>query len=492
MIAFARACSMVDAITWARNATGGTTARLGNPDAAAERQAERDRTARAEDAKDEASRIDYAQRLWTASTPIAGTVAERYLVETRRIPAPAPRWPNAVRFHAPSRSLIVAATTADGTVQAVQRVRLTPDGQKADNPAKITNDVLAGAVVRLPGSPSGPLVLAEGPETGLSAWVAARHETWVALGSIAKVEPPVGCLVVIARDDDLAWSPADRKLRELVKAWTAAGIEVVVASPWPERRGDKSDFNDVLQSGGVAAVRERIKAALTPTIKTISRKPVAIARSIMRDTMTRFFDTTATCHPLFGMPSPLPALAAPAFDPDRPSWEVKHDEPTKPPPFPVHVIRVDVGVGKSEAARQGIAKLLTGMRSRDDGRTAVIAVPTHKLSNEASREFNKLPEAQAAGLVADTWRGRTTNDPDAPGKKMCLDLDSVELARAAGQSVEKACCKDKKRVFGFRPAGLDAPTVECPFFAVCGYQAQIKRRADVWFVAHEMLFKKSR
>jgi hypothetical protein len=30
--------------------------------------------------------------------------------------------------------------------------------------------------------------------------------------------------------------------------------------------------------------------------------------------------------------------------------------------------------------------------------------------------------------------------------------------------------------------------MQCPFFDVCGYQAQRQRSADVWFVAHEMLF----
>ena len=232
---------------------------------------------------------------------MAGTVAALYLTGPRAIPAPAGGWPDAIRFHEPTQSLILAATLADGTVQAVQRVRLTPEGRKAegapDQPAKVTKGVLAGAMVRLPGDSTGPLLLAEGPETGLSVWRATGHETWIALGSIAKAAPPVGRLMVIARDDDAAWSPADRKLRERVKAWQAAGIKVVVASPWPGRRGDKSDFNDVIQAGGAAAVQARIEAAIAPSVTVPLRKPVEEARRIIGGAVDQFFSIAAAHDP---------------------------------------------------------------------------------------------------------------------------------------------------------------------------------------------------
>jgi hypothetical protein len=160
-------------------------------------------------------------------------------------------------------------------------------------------------------------------------------------------------MVVIARDDDVAWSPADRKLRELMKAWQAVGIRIAVATPWLERRGDKSDLNDTMQIGGPDAVRARIAAALAPMATPSNRKPVLEARRIMGAAITRFFDAAAQHAP----------------DGDKPA--------------PVHAVRVGVAVGKSLAAGCA-AVLLTGMRAGGDDRTVVFAVPTHALGEEAA------------------------------------------------------------------------------------------------------------
>ena len=101
---------------------------------------------------------------------------------------------------------------------AVQRVHLTPDGRKAEA-GKITNGYMAGAAVRLPGDPTGPLLVAEGPETGLSVWSATGYETWVALGGIANLMPPRSRQIVACRDDDNEHSPSDNRLRGAVRTW---------------------------------------------------------------------------------------------------------------------------------------------------------------------------------------------------------------------------------------------------------------------------------
>jgi putative DNA primase/helicase len=169
----ARSCSMADAIAWSRNWAGLPEHERSRTTAAPERSR---KAANAGEAADQARRIEAAHSLWARSTSIAGTVAARYLTNARAIPAPSTGWPDAARFHALTCSLILAATTTAGAVQAVQRVHLTLDGRKAEGtagrPVKVTNGVLAGAVVRLPGDPAGPLLLAEGPETGLSVWTA--------------------------------------------------------------------------------------------------------------------------------------------------------------------------------------------------------------------------------------------------------------------------------------------------------------------------------
>lgn len=126
-----------------------------------------------------AERIATAQRIAAVAVPAdAGTPADWYLRQVRGIPWPPSGWPDAIRWHPVCRALVAVATTADGTVQAVQRVHLGQDGGKisADEmrarrwrAVKLTNGVGNGAAVRLPGDPAGPLLLAEGPETGVDA-----------------------------------------------------------------------------------------------------------------------------------------------------------------------------------------------------------------------------------------------------------------------------------------------------------------------------------
>jgi putative DNA primase/helicase len=185
---------------------------------------------------DDAKRIATAQRLWKASAPVAGTLGDHYLTAHRGIPCPSHGWPEAVRFHPDSRALIVAATLPDGTVQAVQRVRLTAggakisceDAEKLSPPtSKVTNGVQVGAVIRLPArSLDAPLLLAEGPETGLSVWAATGAETWVALGSMSRLELPAGRRMAACRDDDQRYSPADLSItRALSSTFRNSGCE---------------------------------------------------------------------------------------------------------------------------------------------------------------------------------------------------------------------------------------------------------------------------
>ena len=164
------------------------------------------------------------------------------------------------------------------TITAVQRIHITPEGKKdttrggtgSDMPAKITNGVLRGAYVRLPRMLADTtLIIAEGPETGLSAWVSTGCETWLRLGNIATATPPQGRQVVMAADDDPQDSPAAAALAKKLSEWRASGAKVALATAWPDRRYDKSDLNDTIKAGGLVAVRERIKAA----IATITEDP---------------------------------------------------------------------------------------------------------------------------------------------------------------------------------------------------------------------------
>lgn len=482
LIAYARPCSTAEAIRWAREWTGGT------PEAGAAfkaehaaRQAERDRKARAaavDQATEEQQRTDYATRLWAQAVPVATTLAERYLLEVRQIPAPT-AWPDTVRFHSATRSLIVAATSSDGAVRAVQRIRLAPDAQKAassvDNPTKQTNGVLASAAVRLPGDPAGPLMLAEGPETGLSVWAATGHETWIMLGGMGGVAPPAGRRAVACRDDDPKHSPADRRLLKTVAEWTAAGHQVAVATPWPFRAYDKTDFNDALKQDGAAGVRQRVEASLNPGGGAPIRLPIKVVRERLRTAVTGFFDATRTWAAQSDI-SPSDAGTAQTDAGAAGSNQPTLDSPPRTS-MPVHAIRVDVGSGKSLTALQEAIRLLTEMRAAGDGRSAAFAIPTHALGDELAAIF--AIHAARRGLTAAVWRGMSAPDPDSGSDPMCLNLEAVQDARDAMLDVYRTTCRRKLS---------DGTFATCPFLETCGYERQRRSEADLWIIPHNLLF----
>ena len=152
-------------------------------------------------------------------------------------------------------AMVVAARNNDGLVAGVQRIFIH-EGKKAPvDPVKRTNGVMDGAAVRLPASQGDELVLAEGPETGLSVWQVWGRETWVALGSISKLVDavPVDRRVVIARDADEPGSQADKALMKAVGKMIERGVSVrVVSAPNPTKTG--YDFNDVLIDSGSQAL----------------------------------------------------------------------------------------------------------------------------------------------------------------------------------------------------------------------------------------------
>jgi putative DNA primase/helicase len=474
LIVHVRRCSYDDAKVWAENwlrMPAGAPTRKDAAHPAAEMLAATD----AEIAKragiapmsvdadaDEAKRIAMARRMWAPSVPLAGTLGEQYLIERRGIPRPAEGWPDCVRYHAGTRALIVAATTVDGTVQAVQRVLLTADGAKVSREAavrlspptnKITNGVLSGAAIRLPALvPDAPLLLAEGPETGLSVWAATGAETWIALGSMTGLDLPAGRRMVACRDDDVRYSDAERSIKKALRAWRKSGLDIVGVTPWRVRRFDKSDFNDAIQQEGLGAVRDGIALALNPHCGTDGRGPKENLADVRKGL------ALGSCY-LFAIASEVP----------QDYWIE---------PFTIGC-RVDVGVGKSVIARSAAAEALALLRQREDNRTVAIAVPTHKLGDEQALAFNALPRSRKVGLDAAVWRGREAADPHAAGETMCLDLPAARDAISAGMDVQKAACR---RVI------TGVSDIKCQFHDQCGYQRQRRQKADLWLVPHEMIF----
>lgn len=557
LIMHQRACGFADAVLWGANrygiATDGQQAHPINAAALAERdiarKAEQARK-QAEAEADEAGRIAYARALAKASVLVAGTIAERYLIETRGIQRPSNGWPEAVRYHRESRSLLLIGTDNNGEVRFVQRVYLTADARKispeeaeARNlPApKTTNGLMTGAYVRLPGPADGALMLAEGPESGLSVWAATQAETWLSIGAITRHKPPLDRRVVICRDDDKPQSPAAKALSDALRSWGATGADIVVATPWIVRRGDKSDFNDTIKDGGAEAVRARIDAALLTGFKAPVRHDAEDARKLLKEPLAAFFNAvkdryaairnetkrlraelTATAEFPDEIVAVRKARAAAlearrlaairprtnetraAAEAAKRAWEhvrtlrgAISDEARKAAqaigadiakrakeaalgaaePVFVHGIRADVGLGKSSATRPLVLNLLQSLRDAGDKRNIAIAIPTHALGDEQADKLNEILNRH--DFRARVWRSRRARISPEANETMCLDLDAVRDAEEAMLDPQTAVCQREMP---------DGTVLKCAFSDTCQFQKQREAKADVWLMAHELLF----
>lgn len=227
------------------------------PDAATLAQRESERRADAE------KRAGQAFRLWREAQPIGGTIAERYL-RGRGITCPLPA---TLRYHpacwhgaTAKRYQAMVALVQGGDGCAIHRTYLRPDGLgKADiEPAKAMLGATAGGAVRLTDGP-GPLVVAEGIETGLSlaSGLLGRPATiWAALSTsglrglrlpcsnVADVARAAPRLTIAADGDE----PGRAAAHALATRAHGLGWQVSLL-PAPEGR----DWNDILTGKAVAA-----------------------------------------------------------------------------------------------------------------------------------------------------------------------------------------------------------------------------------------------
>ena len=168
----------------------------------------------AESARREDSRR-FARRIWKATRPLAGTVAEASL-EARGVGnvagAPALRFhPSLTHRTAPGRfpALVAGVQDVGGRFLGIQRTYLAVDGSsKASvDPVRASLGSLAGGAVRLAESIDGRLLLGEGIETtAAAALVLDWHGgAWATLGTsgLRAVEIPAGVRhVTIVADRD--------------------------------------------------------------------------------------------------------------------------------------------------------------------------------------------------------------------------------------------------------------------------------------------------
>ncbi len=406
----------------------------------ARRQAQAEKLAKdeAEEAKDRRRRIASAARIWKRTIPVSGTLAGRYVRETRCIPIET--WPLSVRLDPVENALVLMAEDDTGAFLGVQLVRLTASATKIEGDGrklvKQSYGVLMGAAVRLPGDEHGPIILAEGPETGLSVWAATGFETWIALGSMAKLSPPMGRTIIVARDDDPKDGGAWKGLSKAITEWRETGREVFEAHPWETRRADKSDFNDVIRALGPEAVRARFNLVIDEPL-VIGQRLVRLgeARATLDRRVAEFTGVAKAWAPGSGN-------------------------------YPVHGIGVTLGTGKTETALRHAKTMLLDLRAAGDDRAVVMAVPEHRLSAEIKIRAQTLGISNIA-----IWRGREARLPGGEdGATMCGNLNDVRLAQRLYADVADDVCKT------------------CPLRDGCAYLAQRDLDADLWIVGHPIIF----
>ncbi len=144
------------------------------------------------------------------------------------------------------------------------------------------------------------------------------------------------------------------------------------------------------------------------------------------------------------------------------------------PPLPRLALRIDVGLGKSTAARRGIVELLA--TTAFGSRKVIYGVPRHDLAEEQCQGFLEL------GIEAMVWKGRSAPDPTPANSErlMCLDPSAPFDAIEVEQVIEPSSCKVQH----------DGNLHVCPLYHQCGYQAQKPRAvaAQVIVCAHDTLF----
>jgi putative DNA primase/helicase len=192
-----------------------------------------------------------AFRIWTASSPIAQTIGERYF-RSRAITGPLP---TELRFmseleHWPTRQMlpaIVARVNAvDGAFLGVHLTFLTDDGcanTALGDKRKLVLGSIRGGAVRLAEPAGGELMVAEGIETSLSVAEATGCPVWSALSTsgLKTLELPAGVTsVTIAADGD---DPGADAAASAERRWRAEGRRVRIRSAPPGL-----DFNDLAQA----------------------------------------------------------------------------------------------------------------------------------------------------------------------------------------------------------------------------------------------------
>ena len=418
------------------------------------RDAERTK-ARATGAAQEAAQLDAARQTWAATVPIDGTLGATYLRDTRGIPTPEGGWPAVLRWHPGYRAIVALATDDAGELRAVHRIHLDSAGRNVVIPAgkngksrkkKLTDGPRRGALVRLPafGPAAGTVLRGEGVETGLSGWRATGYETQIVLGALAQTEPVPGRRTILLADDDAPGSTAAAAVDAAQTKWRERGLTFAMATPWAEPRGDKSDFNDVLQAGGLAAVVARIREAV-------------LALDGLQATE--------------GGPVPTQTIEAVRQHQTRDLYDfLMRRIPAEGQPAPAWLVDGATGTGKTETILTMLPDVVYFDKAKRRPSRVAYLTPTGRHAAEIAERNAEISAAADHPLRSAIVRGR--------GELTCQAMPAVGLALRAGADVKDAVCGAATK--------LDQ---QCEHRTSCGYFRQLDpaRDADLMILPHDYL-----
>jgi hypothetical protein len=229
------------------------------------------------------TKIKRAQRIWSKSTPLEGTLAQRYLKETRGVSATLKTAD--IRFLANGKevyeneqgerqishkpALIVAARDAEGVITSIQQIYLDPNTAHKHPEAKVAKRTIGpvkGSAVLMHEGGSNEVILTEGPETGASvAQGKPEANVYTSLGNNRNYSELAHLAkkhntdtLIFAADNDGGFGKTYQSLEAAAEQLHKAGIKVKVAMPPLLPGQEKTDFNDVLLAKGAEEVKWKI------------------------------------------------------------------------------------------------------------------------------------------------------------------------------------------------------------------------------------------
>ncbi|MCX7122744.1 MAG: Ti-type conjugative transfer relaxase TraA [Gammaproteobacteria bacterium] len=253
-------------------------------------------------ASEKQQRIENARYYFKTSQPIAGTIAERYLRETRHIEGDL----SGFRFHPRVKdpqskayypAALIAAKNEQGHITATQTILIDPATAKKVDKAEVdvpkrTRGVISGSVALIHKGESNKVIIAEGPETAASLIKAFPDANiYVTVGNIRNAEHLAWVAkkhstdtFYFAADNDGENQRPTEALKKAAQKLESEGIKCYKATP-NLRAVEKPDYNDVLIHQGVDGVKrqmstmrrvlnesEKISFGLTP-VKAQEIKP---------------------------------------------------------------------------------------------------------------------------------------------------------------------------------------------------------------------------